>query len=1658
MSFERFIDANSMGNFMSEDMLAQNRKAQSRMARGAASAEIAANLEYINQNYPYLDANMQMSLAQSGASPAAIYEVARMKAMETADNPPDQGGFMAGVGRVIKSVLDAGGWAKDRVAQGLSVIPGALELTDNIGQAASDYLAPAIKPVTRYGVAALESIPESINNVAAMLLNTQDGRNMTLGGFWDSLTIATLLDNPELQGSGYLVNRAILEEQGRRVRDFRGEINGQGWTIGRGAANLVFTPNSEAYRNASGILDAVVNLMAPDPTKLISKGARVIGRAGLAAPKLSVSDAAEIKALLRVQGGLSQGLQGVSIEGRKWVDLMTKSTAPRKLVDRLVEEKSATRIMDEIFEYKIDPAFADDLARATTREEVLSVMTRGFTIGDESAIADPQLFRYARNAAVASNVERTPLKVLRGTRAFATMPGSSLVIAGDRRDRITGIRNMLNSLRAAGGTKEEVAALGDKIIPMMRGGRSSDIEKNALEAYKETIRTVMRKNRVDETVIDTVINGGDARIGNMRSYLMNRAGVEVDHGFIKTLYERFKDDFPPQFWADFHQQYSKMSGAIAVDRPLMLVELLGRVQSLPDARQLRRLTRSPLMRKLLADESGTARIGKGIGGRSLVTRSQKIETKIVPKENRAAYNALSDEIIDLQTRKVMTDTDRRDLDDLIDRRNALMVEGTKRVLTGKQQRYLQAVEFAQNVIWKPLALATGGYVVRNSIDAQIRMHFGADTGLFHPWQYMQLLLGNKKNKSILGEDIMARGQEGLNALRKEERELFVQDYTRAGMDIGDVLGHYRQTNNWTSVNRGMGQGLHTQGVVQMLRQISRDELQSIVARGRAVGKSDSEIFDMVKGYLQKNPDALSEIRIQALQGYAFKDANGVKGRTLGFDFDDMTEEQVDAFYETIYDTYLKGNVDVNTGGLEEMQYMAGYGRVPDLANRKDIDVKLIPRIPGQKLVHGDVVKLEDGTDAVISSMTGVRVTSTKGKPIEYEGEVTITPLLEGDAFEGMYGMKEASKLINKAPIYDEAAQTPGLPAMVRREIILGDSKDENIWNSLRDGYDKATNAFFTEFVDKKWAKTLERNPTWRQFYYEAVDETIGRANAESAQKLLDELRQAAAREGVSVDKFLGATKRKSIEARLEKAAASGRKNGYDVEDIDTYARISAVARTKALLYDATDRNNLVDIVRVIMPFANAWKEVIGTYLTQFAADSARVYRSAQRVYTGLSEADPDQDGLGFFYDDPQTGTLMFNFPFSHSIMDIALRMSPGGGDPVNTFMNAPVKQLSQGLSVFPALGPMAQFAASEVLPRNDDFRAIREFFLPYGDKGQEIFNPTPGWIQKFAQAIDGDINATSTVFAQTFVETLRAKSATGKYNMNDPAEYQQLVEDARADARAITAMRALSQFTGPTAGRSEFVIPTEQGDAVAGVVINLFQKLQEQDYETAVQRFLSIMGDDLTLYVGSKTRAMAGGLEGSEEFGRWQDENEDLLTGQYKDVAGYFGPKGSELNFSVWTSQIKKGLRERLTFSEIVESAQNRVGSALYADARRIYGPYRTEQQSKILRDYREYLHQEYPGFPRYVQFTTNELQNNIQSLKDLLQSGRVSTEPLSKPLQDYLTRRDSVLARLDTSTLSGKAKLLERQRLHEYGEWLASQSPEFDRIWNRLLVQEVDE
>ena len=130
-----------------------------------------------------------------------------------------------------------------------------------------------------------------------------------------------------------------------------------------------------------------------------------------------------------------------------------------------------------------------------------------------------------------------------------------------------------------------------------------------------------------------------------------------------------------------------------------------------------------------------------------------------------------------------------------------------------------------------------------------------------------------------------------------------------------------------------------------------------------------------------------------------------------------------------------------------------------------------------------------------------------------------------------------------------------------------------------------------------------------------------------------------------------------------------------------------ITKTKDLLYDATEKNNLEDSLRIIFPFVGAWREIVGTYIGFTLEDPGRLARVGR--YTNiLGSSDPDGDGRGFWYEDPQSGDPYFKFP---EIFGLPAALRAAG---VKSFFEAPVAQLSQGTSWIPGIGPLAQIPAS----------------------------------------------------------------------------------------------------------------------------------------------------------------------------------------------------------------------------------------------------------------------------------------------------------------------------------------------------------------------------
>jgi hypothetical protein len=508
-----------------------------------------------------------------------------------------------------------------------------------------------------------------------------------------------------------------------------------------------------------------------------------------------------------------------------------------------------------------------------------------------------------------------------------------------------------------------------------------------------------------------------------------------------------------------------------------------------------------------------------------------------------------------------------------------------------------------------------------------------------------------------------------------------------------------------------------------------------------------------------------------------------------------------------------------------------------------------------------------------------------------------------------------------------------------------------------------------------------------------------------------------------------------------------------LEQLDDFAKASALRQTKELLYNATERSNLEDIFRIIIPFGGAWKEVMGTYAKAVVEDPTRL-RKAQLIFDGARKFDPDNDGQGFFYRDATTGEYSFNFPLSGDIAQLLT------GQDVP--LQAPVQRLSIGLGVVPSIGPMAQVAASKIIPDTPATDDIIGFLLPYGRKTD--FNLLPLWAKKMQEAWEGNTQNLQTVYGNTYIETLRALSASGEYDLADPNEQEQLYADAKGKARWLTFLRAAGQFIGPTSPSPEFKIATKEGDVYGTQLVKEFQKLQANNYDTAVSEFLRIYGNDALLYISNKTESVAGGLEATEDFGDWERGEGEGLIDQYPDVAGFMAPGGDNFSFEVWSRQVSKGRRRRLSDREIVELAQYRAASAQYRALRDKLPPRPTADQKRWLRQWRVKLNKEYPGFPVVAEFNPGEFPKKLEQLGRLVQDNRLADNDVADATRQYLQARDAAVERYvqaggaagGFSTAVAAAPL--RDWLAGIGKALKEDTPEFARLYERLLSTEVEE
>ena len=1685
----------------------------------AYAQSMALKLQQINYRAPWLSPEVSLSLARANASTAAVDQVGKMYMQRELDSFEAKKAAIGEANPMVRYVYNAAGFTKRIASKTLeALIPGAVESgvgvgTDIAGAAAQLVGRPA-KWASRWSLSALMAAPEYANTILGQLYA---GKGIDIPGMLHASTFQTMLDNPDRQGTGWFPNQQIVEEQAARSRAVRGTVYGSAFTLGRGvmATGGIFKEEDAAYRYGSGIIDAIFNVVLPEPSKYITKGIK-LAKYGIAAgisgdsvetlmqagkaidglkgivPILSEADAKSlIKALgptkqkyLR-ESGLGMDVSGATYNALQFDKFFRTNTYAKKLVQKLIDTDDVGYIWEDIFDGKITTDMALRLRKAKNEDQVIQALTSGWTYGEKTLQTGIGNYKFERSLVGNS---------IRKMRWFQEVPEELIVVSGGDIDNQKSILNMVRSLRAGGATDEEVKVfLNGNPSKNVMGALESfsklpsatpTARKKTVDTFKSYLRTYMRSAGVRDEVIDETLNAGEMTLDAVQTWLRNRQGVETDNGLMKALYEQFKDNLPSDVFNQMFDGAGYTFNDVRMIQPVQLVEMLNRVQILPDTRTIRRLTRNSLFRRALSDENGIQAISK----LPITSRSPIRLVDHVPRDKQAIYSELSDKVRELEILKGPARRNAQDeIDDLKEQMAALTQQVKRPVLTGEQRLTLAAAELLQQRVWKILALFTGGYVVRNMMDAQVRMAAGGVNQFRHPIDYIHAVMGKKYSQSIMGVEFADLGVGAGKIAAQEGRELaeagirpriwersnaddvledlrnaFTSSRARHGWTSADTARHQIKTNSFVNVTRVDGpkrypSRYHTDGVIQTAQKSLSDDLQNRVAVALSAGKSDEAIVDELIKFLDNE------------RTYAFRTVNGLFSD--GIEFYDKANDMIQKFppvnllalkktdpdfYQSLMSAYLKhvviDGVKANTGNLDEVLFLFAHNAVGDLKNARVVDKSLFKlKNSRDKLSIGQKRMLEiDGvqTPGILQKIDGDAVTFV---PITVENAAT--------AGKNGLGAKEARRLIERSPLWDENAQKGLARAYPREQKIRYKSggKFDSVEDATQRFLDKGTSWFF-DFYDTA-SRKLEKSVVFREYYYDEVIKHLDSLSYEEGMKLYADIYE---RSGGNIRKYLGEStgiagfsKNPKVTTAIENLPnRKGAVGTLTREELDEYARFVGITRTKELLYDASSRNNIQDALRIVMPFEAAWRDIIGRYMSMAIEDNVHAYRQFHKIYRGASEADPDMDGRGFIYRDPSTGEPMFTFPLSGRIA----KFFTG----VDAPLAAPLSRLSQGISFYPALGPFASFAVSTILPDVPKYDALKTLLIPYGEVSfTDAINPVPSWLKKAYPAIEGMFNdqvRMNTVYGNTYMETLRALSVnTAKYDLSTEDGVQRIMADARGIAQKLTLMRVLGQYIGPASPGTEIKIPTKTGDKYINELMRELRAFEQVDYDSAVDKFLDLYGDELVLYTSSKSRAVAQGLEATEEFGVWERENKDLIN-QYPDTAYFLAPRGGgEFSFTVWQRQLQEGKREKFTDREMIDFAQNRIGSVKYRAARKMFGPNPTDRQRDALRAYREYLNEKLPGFPKRAQFEANKLANDIDQLYKLVDDKRVSNNSVARLAKTYLKRRTELMEANDLKSFNAKKAASSRTELFNLGSSLAARDPEFDRIWQRFLIQEVD-
>jgi hypothetical protein len=682
-----------------------------------------------------------------------------------------------------------------------------------------------------------------------------------------------------------------------------------------------------------------------------------------------------------------------------------------------------------------------------------------------------------------------------------------------------------------------------------------------------------------------------------------------------------------------------------------------------------------------------------------------------------------------------------------------------------------------------------------------------------------------------------------------------------------------------------------------------------------------------------------------------------------------------------------------------------------------------------------------GSDAWIEQTAEIVRTYTKGDP-------TLLDVIATRRFNGKVVSNQNAKgrWVTDPEFRSYFDDVVG-PEAVKGQRVVGHEEQVKVW-------DRATGVIFNNLMTKP-TNALSRNPAFRQLYYQRIEEMLPFMDDATRAQVL---RNAEGVVDAATFKRMADVKASSVRKKVLAREGEGTATTMverevaqitDLDAADTLAKQHALNETKKLLYDASERGQFFDAMRLIFPFGEAWKEVT-TRWAKIGMENPRVLRRGQQVITGAR-------GNGFFSKDAN-GEETFTYPLSRAISKALI------GAPVD--LKGRVAGLSLMTELLPGVGPVVQVPAAAFLPEESEWNWAREFISPYGeaDYGSGFIESfLPGYLKNARQALgSGDARQRNNTVMEMF-DYLRS---TGDYG--DGAEEQaRMFEKARSLGTRLYGLRAAAQFFSPTSPLPSTLVEGPEGDDLLvrrEVIADLHRFRDETTYGEGTQAFVDRYGVEMLAAAEGMTKSIPPLLPVSKASSDWVRDNKGLVK-KYGKSWGFFAPTDEEgMDFTEYARQIESGDRKPLTVEQRAERANAAVARFIYDQQAKKVGAKPTKQERAWLAAVKETLRTEYPGYGRLISgvpLGADLDKEVVPELKRAIADPKLRNTRQAKAIALYLGARDEALAFAEEeygTKLEAQAAASVREWLRLTARQIIATYPEFESAYDRAFSREVED